>query len=347
VRHLIWHEPGRLAWETADDPRPGPADAVIRPLAVGRCDLDPIMAANGLFPGPFPVGHEVVGEVIAIGPGVQHHAVGDRVIVPFQVSCGACRACRDSRFAACHMFRAPAGAAFGFGSSGGRHGGAVADRLLVPCADAMLFSASDLDPVRLCLLPDNCIDGYRAVGPALSRYPGGDVLVVGGMAPSVGLYAVAMARALGAGAVRYVDRDSARCAQAEALGADVTQLEGAWPKRFDRALITVENTGEVDGLACVISSTDDYGVCTPVAIHFAPTTPVPMLAMYTKGITLNLGRADSRRYLPEVLRLAKAGRFDPLSVTTNVFPMDAAAEAWLADPTTKLVLQADTEPETG
>ena len=67
-----------------------------------------------------------------------------------------------------------------------------------------------------------------------------------------------------------------------------------------------------------------------------------MLAMYTKGITLTLGRADSRRYLPDILRLARTRRFDPLQIQTNVVPLAEGAGAWLADPTVKLVLDATT-----
>jgi alcohol dehydrogenase len=342
MRHLVWKEPGRLRWEETEDPELTPTGVIVRPLAVARCDLDPIMAAAGLFPGPFAVGHEVVGEVLELGAGVTHHKVGDRVIVPFQVSCGGCKPCRDGRFAACHTYRAPAGAAFGFGPAGGGHGGAVADMLLVPEADHLLFPAPiDVDPVKLCLLPDNSADAYRTVAGPLARMPGADVLVLGGMASSIGFYAICLARILGAGTIRYVDSDQARCAQAERLGARVTHHDGRWPKRFDRALITVENTGEPDGLICAVNSTDDYGTCTTVAIHFAPTTPLPMLAMYTRGITVEVGRADSRRLLGPILRLAASGRFDPLEVETTVASFDAAAEAWLDSPSTKLVL-ADT-----
>src|SRR3954453_13340622 len=115
MRHLVWQSPGVMQWEQADDPVPAADEAVVRPLAVARCDLDPMMARDGLFPGPYPVGHEVTGEVVAAGDGGTRRAGAARVVVPFRVSCGGCAACRDGRFAACHAHRAPAGAAFGFG----------------------------------------------------------------------------------------------------------------------------------------------------------------------------------------------------------------------------------------
>lgn len=339
MRQLVFREAGAVAWEESADPvLTDSADAVVRPLAVARCDLDPLMVAFGVFPGPYPVGHEVVGEVVETGEGVASHAVGDRVVVPFQVSCGDCTACDGGRFAACTVHRARAGAAFGFGDAGGGHGGAVADRLLVPHADHMLHAApAGISSEALCTLPDNSLDAYRAVGPPLLARPGAEVLIVGGLAQSIGLYAVALARALGAGVVRYADTDAARCAHAERLGAEVTLVDGLWPRRFERAPITVDNTGDADGLACTIRSTEDYGVCTPVAIHFAPTTPLPLLEMYTKGITLELGRADSRRHLATVLTLAESGQFDPLTIDTTVVPFEDADQAWL-EPATKLVL---------
>ena len=154
--------------------------------------------------------------------------------------------------------------------------------------------------------------------------------------PSIGLYAVAMARALGAGSVRYVDADAERCAAAERLGAQVTQLEGEWPRRFDRAPIVVDGTADAAGLACAVRSTEDLGLLTVVGIVFGDA-PLPLLEMYTRGITLHTSRADSRRHLPTVLELAASGTFDPLAVPTTTVPFDDAAEAWLAT-ATKLVL---------
>lgn len=296
------------------------------------------MAAAGLFPGPFPVGHETVAEVVAIGDAVSERRIGERVLVPFQVSCGACEACRQGRFGGCHTYRAQIGGAFGFGRAGGGHGGAVADLLAVPAADHMLLpSAEELPATMLSTLPDNVVDGYRAVGPQLSDRAGAEVLILGGAAVSIGLYAAAVAIALGSERVRYIDTDLARCAAAGALGADVEHHEGPWPHRFDRALITVDATGDDAGLAATLRSTDDYGTCTSVAIYFDGTTPIPLLEMYTHGVTFHASRADSRLFLPAVLELVAERRLDPLAVPTTIVPWDQAADAWLK-PATKLVL---------
>ena len=144
---------------------------------------------------------------LSVGDQVAKRQVGERVLVPFQPSCGSCTACLDDRFAACHRFRAPAGGAFGFGSAGGGHRGAVADVVAVPYADHLLVPAPEgISAAVLCTLPDNLVDAYRTVGPQLSQRPGAEVLIVGSTAPSVGLYTVALALALGAGNVFHRPR---------------------------------------------------------------------------------------------------------------------------------------------
>jgi threonine dehydrogenase-like Zn-dependent dehydrogenase len=339
VRQLTYVEAGRVEWQEAPDAvPPGPAGAVVRPLAVARCDLDLPMAMAGLFPGPFALGHETVAEVVAIGDQVRLRKPGDRVLVPFQVSCGTCPACTDERFGGCQTFRARVGAAFGFGEAGGGFGGAVSDLLAVPAADHLLVPApSDVSVTSLATLPDNVADGFRAAVPLLRERPGAEVLVVAGMVKSVTLYAVAAALAAGARRVRYIDGDERCLAAAAALGAEVMEHHGSWPRHFDRAPITVDGTGDAEGLAAVLRSTEDYGYCTSVAIYFGRATPMPLLEMYTRGVTFHVSRADSRRLLPEVLGLVTTGQLDPLAIPTTVVQWNDAPVAWL-EPATKLVL---------
>src|SRR5262249_23709308 len=213
--------------------------------------------------GRFAVGEEAVAGVVAVGAQVRQRGRGDRALVPFQVSCGPCPACEDTRFGGCTTYRGRIGAAFGFGESGGGFGGAVSDLLAVPAADHLLLPApADVSATALATLPDNVADGYRAVGPRLRERPDAEGLVVGGMGKSVTLYAVGTALALGGRRVRYIDGDPASLAAAQALGAEVVEHHGSWPRRFDRALITVDGTGDPEGLATVLRSTEDYGYCT-------------------------------------------------------------------------------------
>ncbi len=338
MKQLVFVEPGKLEWQQTPDPEPGPGQAVVRPLAVSRCDLDIAMAAFGLFPGPFPVGHEIAAEVVGFGAGVKRFKAGQRVAVPFQVSCGTCAPCRERHYSACEPNQARAGAAFGFGASGGDHGGGMADLLLVPDADHMLAPAPEsISDVALATTTDNLIDAYRTVVDGLRERPGAEVLIVGGDAPSISLYTILCARALGAGRIRYADSDSRRLGIASDLGAEVTDLEGEFPRRLDRAPIVVAGSLQVEGLHCAIRSTGPMGRITPITIHFGPGVPLPLLEMYTRGITFHTSRADSRRYLSEVLDLVAAGRIDPLAVPTTVVDWDQAADFWL-QPALKLVV---------
>lgn len=329
MRALVYEPPGTVGWQEVPEPALAEDGVLIRPLAVSRCDLDPVMVAFDMFPGPYVVGHEVMGEVVTVGREVTGHAAGDRVLVPFQVSCGTCRPCLAGRFNSCLTYRAKAGAAFGFGPAGGGHGGGMADLLAVPHADHLLVRApSQVDDVRLAVATDNLLDGYRAVGPQLAAEPDADVLVIGDQAAAVGLYAVAAAVALGA-PTRFVGGNAAVLAAAAGLGAGVTEHHGGWPRRFERSRIVVENTGSADGLAAALRSTDDEGSCLSVAIHFGDVI-IPLLESYTRGLTYRTGRADARKHLPAVTALIASGRLDPARIPTRTLRWEDAADAWLA-----------------
>jgi alcohol dehydrogenase len=321
----------------------GDGEALVRPLAVAMCDLDAIFLW-GLFPiqEPFPLGHECVAEVIEVGDAVATVVPGDIVVVPFQISCGACAACAAGRTGNCDAV--PRGSAYGMQPLGGPWGGALADVLRVPYADAMLVPLDDgVDPVAVASVADNVPDGYRAVAGPLAHAAGADVLVVGGGARSVGLYATACAKALGAGRVVYAEADAGRLERAAALGAEPVAVPAgedgalAWPAKFGRFPVTVDASGQHGGLHAALRSTAADGTCTSVAIYFEPVTPVPLLEMYTRGCTLHTGRCHARALIPEVLALIAAGRLDPALVTSAVVSFDEAEDA-LADPPTKLIL---------
>ncbi len=166
------------------------------------------------------------------------------------------------------------------------------------------------------------------------------MLVVGGAAASIGLYAVSIASALGAGSCATSTTTPTASRPRRPSARRPRSRPAEWPRRFERALITVDNTADADGTVTTLRSTEPYGTCTSVAIHFAPTTPLPLLEMYTRGVTFHLSRADSRRFLPEVLDLVAAGVLDPTAVPTTTVPWERAEEAWL-EPATKLVIERE------
>ncbi|WP_028063189.1 alcohol dehydrogenase catalytic domain-containing protein [Solirubrobacter soli] len=338
MRQLEIVGPGSVRWTEATAPRlQGDGEALVRPLAVAMCDLDAAFL-SGVVPiaEPFALGHECVAEVVEIGDAVGSVTPGDIVVVPFQISCGDCPACAAGHTGSCRTV--PRGSAYGMQPLGGAWGGALAELLRVPFADAMLLPLPDgLDPVALASVADNVPDGYRAVAAPLAQAPGADVLVVGGWARSIGLYAAACAKALGAGRVAYADTDPGRLEQAAALGAEPIAVAGGWPAKLGRFAITVDASGDHDGLHTALRSTAADGTCTSVAIYFEPATPLPLLEMYTRGCTLHTGRCHARALIPDVLALIADGRLDPAAVTSAVVGFDDAESA-LAELPTKLIL---------
>lgn len=316
--------PGAARWEEVAEPElDGPGAAIVRPLTVATCDLD-IAALTGRYPmpGPYPLGHEGVAEVVAVGADVRTVAAGDRVVVPFQISCGQCVACRRGFTGNCRSH--PWMSTYGLGQMGGlQWGGLLADLALVPHADAMLVPLpAGMDPVAVASASDNIPDGWRTVGPQLAADPGADVLVIAS-GPSIGLYAAGIAVTLGAGRVLYIDDDPGRRAIATALGAEVAA--GPPPRRAGTFPITVDASGTADGLRCAIASTYADGVCTCASVH-VEDVPLPLFAMYSRGITLQTGRCHSRAALPAVLDVIAAG-FRPELVTTHVTTFDDAPAA--------------------
>ena len=191
MRQLTCTAPGRLEWRDVAAPElSGRDDALIRPLAVARCEIDPMLINAGpAGPDGFAVGHEAVAEVIAVGPGVSSVAVGQLVFSSFQLCCGRCQACADGRTANCAEY--PVLSDYGMQPlSGVEYGGMLSDLVYVPYADAMLVGVpAGLDAIRLASVADNVCDGYRAVAPHLAARPGADVLVVCHGAPSIAIYA--------------------------------------------------------------------------------------------------------------------------------------------------------------
>jgi alcohol dehydrogenase len=199
---------------------------------------------------------------------------------------------------------------------------------------------SGLAPAALASATDNISDAWRAVGPALAEEPGADVLVVGGASSgSIGLYAVALARALGAPSVVYVDGDERRRQTAQTLGADVLADP---PKRLGPFPITVDSSADPDGLRLALRSTAPDGTCTSTAIYFGEQPSLPLLEMYTKGITFRTGRVHAREAIPHVLELAAAGSLEPERITTRVMPWADAADALSECDWTKLVIERET-----
>lgn len=330
MQQLTYVKARQIEWREVEQPRLEDAtDVIVQPLAVARCDLDYVIAVGAYrTPGPFAMGHEMAGVVTEIGDEVAQFKPGDKVIVPFQISCGQCVNCTRGWTNACQ--KVPRLAAYGLGTHpDGEYGGALSDFVKVPFADHMLVPLpSSLSPEAACGLSDNVADGYRTVANGLSQFPNEPVLVVGGLAQSIGLYAVYAALALGSKQVVYTDFDDTRLRKASNAGATVLKVDySQTPRAETEYLITVDASAMTSGLAYALSSTAPCGFCTGVSASSVPSTELPLSSAYLKGITYNVSRVHARQLLPTVLQHSCADHIDPLAIVDNTYRFDEASEA--------------------
>jgi threonine dehydrogenase-like Zn-dependent dehydrogenase len=344
MRQLTCTAPGVVRW--LDVPEPSivdPTDALVRPVAVARCEIDPFL----ILAGPsgedgFALGHEAVVEVAAVGSEVEGLGVGELALPSFQVSCGACPSCRRGHTANCDRY--PVLSDFGMQPlSGVEYGGMLADLVRVPHADAMLTPLpAGLDPVAVASVPDNVVDGYRAVAPHLRQRPGADVLVACHGTPSIGLYAAQSALALGASTVTVAGAEDEILALAERFGA--TPLRTDFGDRAGRWPIVVDCGQRVEGLHWAIRATEPEGSLHSVSYYAAePMVPMPLGRLYTLGIDFRIGRAHSAALLAEVIDLVAEGRLHPEQVTTSVIGWEDAPDLYTVD-TVKLVVTRTAAP---
>ena len=324
MRVLTYVGPSDLQWRDAPDPCVrGANDAVVRPIAASACDLDrAIVAGRTPLPGPFALGHECVAEVVAIGDDVRRLEVGQVVVVPWHICCGACDRCRAGLTASC---RAVSPRAMYGTPIGGDWGGLFSDLVHVPFAEAMLVPVpAGVPAAAVASASDNLTDAWVAVSGPLGRHPGARVLVVGG-AGAIGLYAVELARAAGASGVDYVDRSPERLALAEALGATpIPRSDGDLPERD----VVIDASATPSELYRALRAVAPGGECASVGIYFLDA-PLPLLDMYAKDVTFRTGRCSVGPHIPRVLSLVASGAIHPERVGTEA-PWDSAVEVLLS-----------------
>lgn len=330
MKALYWNGSGSLEWrEQAEPTIVARTDALVRPIAVSTCDLDQVIVhADTPVPGseqPFAIGHEGIGEVLEVGPGVGAVRRGDVVAISYHVSCGACDRCTERRPLFCRASYDDAIAMYGM-PVGADYGGLFSDVVRVPFADHTLVPVPPSVSAREAVSAgDNLTDAWRTVAPYLAERPGSDVLVLGN--GSIGLYAVDVARALGAGEVRYVDAEPSRCELAERFGADAS-LPADFDRQSRRYAITVNAAADASGGAlreCLLATEPD-GVCVNTSLHF--TDPqMPLMHMFLNCVTLTGGLSHACANMPAVLALIAGRRISPGLVATDVLDFDAAADA--------------------
>jgi threonine dehydrogenase-like Zn-dependent dehydrogenase len=231
---------GRNRVEVTEVPDPvimNERDAIVKITATAICGSD-----LHLYDGYIPtmqkgdvLGHEFMGEVVELGSGVRNLAVGDRVVVPFPIACGACNACVHGYYSVCENSNPNAGMAeklwghasagmFGYSHLTGGFAGGQAEYVRVPFADVgPIKIESDLPDEKVLFLSD--IFPTAWMGAEMCDIRPGDVVAVWGAGP-VGLLAMSSAYLMGAEKVIAIDRVPARLSKArEQVGAEVLDYE--------------------------------------------------------------------------------------------------------------------------
>src|SRR5215470_14207294 len=219
MKATVFRGKGDIRVEEVERPRAGPGEAVIRVSTTTICgtDLHIVRGEYPVRPGLI-IGHEPVGVIEELGPGLNGYEIGDRVLVGAITPCGQCRACLSGQHSQC-------GHGTGYEAIGGwRFGntidGAQAEFLLVPNAQANLAKIPDeVTDEQVVLLADIASTGIS--GPESAGVRIGDSVVVFAQGP-IGLCATAGAKLMGASLIIGVDSDETRLNMSRRLGADVT-----------------------------------------------------------------------------------------------------------------------------
>ena len=317
-------------------PAPGPGQVLMKVTLTTICGTD-VHILKGEYPVKpgLIVGHEPVGRVEALGPGVVGFAVGDRVIAGAITPCGQCRACLSGDGAQCSHggggFEALGGWRFG-----NTINGCQAEYVIVPDAQANLAKIpDDLSDEDVVLCPDIMSTGFSAV--ERGHVGIGDAVVVFAQGP-IGLSATAGARLAGATLIIGVDSVPARLEQAKRMGADVVlnykeQDVVAEIKKLTGggADVGIEALGTQDTFEACLRSVHPGGVVSSLGVY-SGHLKVPLdafaagLGDHTIVTTLCPGGKERMRRLMNVIRAKRAPFRDLVTHSFRLSEIEAAYE---------------------
>ena len=267
-RGVAYIEPGKVEiheidfpeFELKDGPGVNPANvgrktphgAILRIVSTNICGSDQHMVRGRTTAPPgLILGHEITGEVIETGPGVEFIQVGDLCSVPFNIACGRCRMCKEGHTGVClNVNPDRPGSAYGYVDMGGWVGG-QAEYVMVPYADWNLLKFPDPEQAMekildLTMLSDIFPTGFHGAYTA-GVGPGSTVYVAG--AGPVGLAAAYSAHLLGAAAVIVGDRIPERLEQARSFGCETVDISKGEPKdQIEQILGVPEVDAAVDAV---------------------------------------------------------------------------------------------------
>jgi threonine dehydrogenase-like Zn-dependent dehydrogenase len=360
MKALTWHGKGDVRCGHVPDPGiQDPRDAIIKVTACAICGSD-LHIYDGVMPemehGDV-LGHETIGEVVAVGPDVGNLKIGDRV-VPFTISCGECFFCKRGFFSGCERTNpdrlkaeklwghSPAGL-FGYTHLLGGYAGGQAEYLRVPYADVGPIKVPNgLTDEQVLFLSDIFPTGYMAAD--FCNIQPEDTIAIWGCGP-VGQMAICSAFLLGAGRVIAIDTVPERLALARAAGAttldfrevdiyeaiqELTKGRGAdacidavgtepdsatgFYALLDRIKVaTFMGTDRPYVLRQAIHCCRNFGTVSIVGVYGGFLDKIPMGSAINRGLTLRMAQTPVQHYMPKLLQRIENGDIDPSFVITH------------------------------
>ncbi len=371
MRAVCWQGAQNIQVETVPDPRIlNPRDAIIKVTTTAICGSD-LHLYNGLNPtmkkGDI-LGHEFMGEVVELGSGVKNVNIGDRVVVPFTISCGSCFFCNRDLWSLCDnsnpdgkllekVMGYTAAGLFGYSHMTGGYAGGQAQYARVPFADVGLFKIPDgLTDEQVVFLTDIFPTGYMAAENC--QIQPGDTVAIWGCGP-VGQFAIRSAYLLGAERVIAIDRVPERLKMAKAGGAEVLDYEafdvgdalkemtgGRGPDSvmdavgmeahgmglegfYDQAKQALKlETDRPNVLRQAIVACRKGGTVSVPGVYSGFVDKIPMGAFMNKGLTMKTGQTHVHRYLHRLLDRIQQGDIDPSFVITHSLPLEQAPRGY-------------------
>ena len=328
MRALVYHGPGRKAWEEV--PKPGitaDTDAIVRVNAVTICGTD-LHILKGDVPAVTDgriLGHEAVGTVETVGSGVKSVQAGDRVLVSCISACGTCRFCREGH----------AGQCLGGGGwiLGHKIDGTQAEYVRVPFADASTYPVPDgASDEEILMLADILPTAYE-VGVLNGSVRPGDVVAIVGAGP-IGLSAIMGARLFSPSHIVSIDLADARLEAAKKFGADIT-VNNAGQDPMDVVKLLTDGLGADVAIEAVgVPATFELaarlvrpgGRIANIGVHGEPAT-LHLEELWIKNVTITTGLVNAYS-TGTLLKLVTGHQLDAAKFITHHFGLDEFDQAY-------------------
>ena len=338
-----------------------PEDAIVRVLRSCICGSD-LHLYHGLVPDTrvgSTFGHEFIGEIVEVGSQVTEVKVGDKVMVPFNISCGKCAFCKQELYGNCHESNPEAtavGGIFGYSHTAGGYAGGQAEYVRVPYANVGPTVIPDwMDPDDAVLLTDVVPTGYQAA--EMGGIQPGDTVVVFGAGP-IGIMAAKCSWLFGAGRVIIIDHIDYRLefaekyAQCEAFNFNsigdpvvflktitdslgpVVCIDAVGCEAAGNAMNTLMGRkllmqgGSTTALHWASNGVKKGGIVSIVGVYGPIDALVPIGNVVNKGITIRANQAAVKRNLPKLIDHVKNGIIDPKGLITHRVPLEEVSDAY-------------------